>query len=184
MPFVYINYGLLSVLAVVLTIYAILREEGVEMATTADLHKLVDNMKRSNAILNRAAVDADRHAVIMDSFEKRLDLNHENMSKLAEYDRQMAAMDQASNGGPALDATFPSDAKAVPVAPSVPETPPPPAPVIAEPVVPSTPVIAPQEASPAAPVAETMPPSAPVTASAAPVSLMSGSTVGTGRLGS
>lgn len=84
------------------------------MGSPADLAKLVENMKRANSITDRAAGDAGKHSAIMDSFERRLDLNHENMSKIEEYDKLMAAMD-TGNGGPALDATFPSPSKDDPV---------------------------------------------------------------------
>lgn len=76
-----------------------------------DLQKLVDNLKRAQSITNRAANDADKHSAIMDSFEKRLDLNSDNMDKIAAYEKLMAQMDDlGSNGGPALDATFPAGA--------------------------------------------------------------------------
>lgn len=100
----YWYYGLIC-LSVLLTAYVLIEE--THMGSPSDLAKLVENMKRANTITDRAADDADKHAAIMDSFEKRLNLNHENMSKIEEYDKMMAAMD-TSNGGPALDATFPS----------------------------------------------------------------------------
>ncbi len=78
------------------------------MASPADLQKLIENMKRANGLVDRAASDAVKHASTMDSFEKRLNLNDENMGKIAEYEKLMAQMDMGSNGGPALDATFPS----------------------------------------------------------------------------
>lgn len=78
------------------------------MASPAHLQKLIENMKRANLITDRAAVDSERHGLIMDSFEKRLDLNGENMEKIAEYDKLMAAMDEMGNGGPALETTFQS----------------------------------------------------------------------------
>lgn len=84
------------------------------MATPADLQKLIENMKRAGGILNRASDDAVKHSTIMDSFEKRLDLNGENMAKMAEYEKLMAAMD-LGNGGPALDATFSSSPTVPPV---------------------------------------------------------------------
>src|SRR5882724_1224598 len=76
--------------------------EGIDMGSQADLQKLVENM-------NRAASDAAKHSLIMDSFEKRLDLNGESMGKIAEYEKLMAEMDvMGDNGGPALETTFPS----------------------------------------------------------------------------
>lgn len=74
----------------------------------SDLQKLVENMRRAQSITDRAAQDAQKHSLIMDRFEKRLELNHENMSKIEEYDRLMAQMEQIGNGGPALETTFPS----------------------------------------------------------------------------
>lgn len=84
----------------------------------ADIHKLVENMKRANALTSRAAEAAPKHAAIMDAFEQRMGLNDENMSKIAEYEKIMSAMDAGGNGGPALVTTFSSDAadKAAPVA--------------------------------------------------------------------
>ena len=83
--------------------------EGFDMGSQADLQKLVENMKRATGIVNRAASDAAKHSLIMDSFEKRLDLNGESMGKIAEYEKLMADMDvMGDNGGPALDITFPS----------------------------------------------------------------------------
>ena len=106
----YDTYSLLLICFVILlTAYAVFSEEGLSMGSPADLKKLVDNLKRANAITDRAAKDADKHSGIMDSFEKRLDLNNENMSKIAEYEKLMAEMDvMGGNGGPALDATFSS----------------------------------------------------------------------------
>src|SRR5712671_5956909 len=83
--------------------------EGFDMGSQADLQKLVENMKRASGIVDRAASDAAKHSLIMDSFEKRLDLNGESMGKIAEYEKLMAEMDvMGDNGGPALDTTFPS----------------------------------------------------------------------------
>lgn len=105
------EYWYLS-LVIVLFIYV----GGLEMASSADLQKLVENMKRAQGITGRAAADAEKHSLIMDNFEKRLDLNHENMSKIEEYDKLMASMEQmGDNGGPALDATFPSTSALPPV---------------------------------------------------------------------
>src|SRR6266576_5150309 len=81
------------------------------MPTLSDLQKLVDNMKRAQSVVNRAAGDAVKHSAIMDAFEKRMDLNHENMTKIEEYEKLMAAMDTGDNGGPALTATFSSTAE-------------------------------------------------------------------------
>jgi len=60
------------------------------------------------ALWTGASADATKHALIMDSFEQRLNLNHESMSKIEEYDKMMAAMDTGNNGGPALETTFPT----------------------------------------------------------------------------
>lgn len=83
--------------------------EGFDMGSPADLAKLVENMKRANGIVQRAADDAAKHSLIMDSFEKRLDLNDESMGKISDYEKLMAEMAaMGDNGGPALDTTFPS----------------------------------------------------------------------------
>src|SRR6266436_7186637 len=84
---------------------------GLIVPTLSDLQKLVDNMKRAQTVVNRAAGDAAKHTAIMDAFEKRLDLNHESMNKIDEYEKLMAAMDMGDNGGPALTATFSSSAQ-------------------------------------------------------------------------
>lgn len=96
--------------------------EGLTMGSPADLAKLVENMKRASGIVDRAANDAVKHSGIMDSFEKRLDLNGENMGKIAEYDKLMAEMETMGNGGPALDTTFPSTSNATVSAPAAPLT--------------------------------------------------------------
>ncbi len=93
-------------LFVILLAYLIV-PSGLIMPTLSDLQKLVDNMKRAQSVVNRAAGDAVKHSAIMDAFEKRMDLNHENMTKIEEYEKLMAAMDTGDNGGPALDSTFP-----------------------------------------------------------------------------
>jgi len=99
------EYALLS-LCLLLLFYVASKE--IDMGSPADLAKLVANMKRANGIVDRASADAAKHALIMDSFEQRLNLNHESMSKIEEYDKMMAAMDQGNNGGPALETTFQS----------------------------------------------------------------------------
>jgi hypothetical protein len=101
-------------LCLILLFYVASLKEPDDMGNPADLAKLVDNMKRANGIVDRASADAAKHAVIMDSFEQRLNLNHENMSKIEEYDKMMAAMDQGNNGGPALESTFPSTGQTTP----------------------------------------------------------------------
>ncbi len=97
-------------LFVILLAYLLVPEGLLTMPTLSDLQKLVDNMKRAQSVVNRAAGDAVKHSAIMDAFEKRMDLNHENMTKIEEYEKLMAAMDTGDNGGPALDATFPPSA--------------------------------------------------------------------------
>lgn len=82
--------------------------KGIPQMAMADLQKLIDNLKRAQAITGRAATDALKHAAIMDSFEQRLTLNEENMTKIQDYDKLMQAMDASNNGGPALETTFPS----------------------------------------------------------------------------
>lgn len=91
-----------------LTILTILLLGQTSMASPADLSKVIDNMKRAKASLDRAVSDASKHSATLDSFDARLDLNNETMNKLDEYEKMMASMDLGSNGGPALDATFPS----------------------------------------------------------------------------
>lgn len=101
---------LLVCLVVLLVGYLVaIHLEGFEMGSPADLAKLVENMKRANGIVQRAADDAVKHSLIMDSFEKRLDLNDESMGKISDYEKLMAEMAaMGDNGGPALDTTFPS----------------------------------------------------------------------------
>jgi hypothetical protein len=103
---------LLLCLCLILLFYVYSLEE-MDMGSAADLAKLVENMKRASAITDRAATDAQKHAAIMDSFEQRMNLNHENMSKIEEYDKLMAAMDMGDNGGPALATTFQSSTEGV-----------------------------------------------------------------------
>jgi hypothetical protein len=98
-------------LCIILLLYVSDLEGLIQMAA-ADLQKLLDNMKRAQGITDRAAQDAIKHAAIMDSFEKRLDLNHDNMAQIEEYDKMMGLMDlEGSNKGPALTTTFPSSTK-------------------------------------------------------------------------
>jgi hypothetical protein len=106
---------LLLCLCLILLLYVAISREATDMGTPADLAKLVANMKRANSIVDRASIDAAKHTMIMDSFEQRLNLNHENMSKIEEYDKMMAAMEQGNNGGPALEVTFPSSTTVVAV---------------------------------------------------------------------
>ncbi len=78
------------------------------MASPAELAKLIANMKRGTALVDRAVQAVDKDAAVMDRFEARLDVKDGFMSQIAEYERQMAAMDAIGNGGPPLDeATFP-----------------------------------------------------------------------------
>lgn len=89
--------------------------EGFPKMAMADLQKLIDNMKRAQAITDRAAADAIKHSAIMNSFEQRLTLNEENMTKIEDYDKLMAQMDDmSSNGGPALETTFPASTAVTP----------------------------------------------------------------------
>ncbi len=82
--------------------------EGHVMAGPADLQRLIENMKRANGIVQRAADDNVKHGVIMDSFEQRLALNDESMGKISAYEKLMAEMAaMGDNGGPSLDSTFP-----------------------------------------------------------------------------
>jgi hypothetical protein len=94
-------------LCVILMLY-VADIEGLVRMAIADLQKLIENMKRAQSITDRASRDAVRHGAIMDNFERRLDLNHENMAKIEEYDKLMAEMDMLDNGGPALETTFPT----------------------------------------------------------------------------
>lgn len=87
------------------------------MASIADLNKHLENMKRAKGIVDKAANDADKHAGIMDNFEKRLSANDENMGKLEEYNKMMDAMDALGNGGPALETTFQSSTQGSSTAP-------------------------------------------------------------------
>ena len=74
----------------------------------SDLQRLVENMQRAKSIMDRVANDAAKHSAIMDNFEKRLDINHENITKIEEYEKLLAQMDNLGNGGPPLDASFPA----------------------------------------------------------------------------
>jgi hypothetical protein len=100
------DYALLCLCLILLFYVASVREP--TMASIADLNKHIENMKRAKSIVDKAANDADKHAGIMDNFEKRLSANDENMGKLEEYNKMMDAMDALGNGGPALETTFPS----------------------------------------------------------------------------
>lgn len=95
----------LLTLVLLLLVYVSLPERFL-MASAADLQKLIDNIKSANAAVARAAADAPRHAVIIDNLNQRLTVNDQNMNKLDEFEKQMAAMDTIGNGGPVLDATF------------------------------------------------------------------------------
>src|SRR5271154_1882460 len=98
-----IDYQFLA-LAAILLVYLIFPPSLKDfiMASMADLSKQLDNLKRATGIVNRAAADAPKHAAIMDSFEQRMNLNNQNMDKLAEMEKLMAAMDTLGNGGPTL----------------------------------------------------------------------------------
>ena len=91
-------------LAFILLLYLLVNTEGFPfMASHADIQKLINTMKRANSVVDRAAADDLKHQTIIDSFEQRLNLNDENMNKIAEVEKVMA--DLGSNGGPALDPT-------------------------------------------------------------------------------
>lgn len=104
---------------------------GLTKMAAADFQKLVDNMKRASGISARAADHAVKHAAIMDRVEQRMNLNNENMTKLAEYEKLMAAMDALDNGGPPLDDTFPQAAQSnpAPIGFTAPPATPPPLPL-------------------------------------------------------
>lgn len=84
-----------------------------KMATTADIQKLVENMKRAQALTSRAASDAPKNTAIMDRFEQRMNLMNEQFGKIDEYEKQLAAMDAMGNGGPPLDETFSSSSPSI-----------------------------------------------------------------------
>lgn len=107
-----IDIAFIGLVVILVGYFVAVQIEGLTMGSPADLAKLVENMKRASGIVDRAANDAVKHSHIMDSFEKRLDLNGENMGKIAEYDKLMAEMETMGNGGPALDTTFPSTSNA------------------------------------------------------------------------
>jgi hypothetical protein len=109
------DYALLCLCLILLFYVASVREP--TMASIADLNKHIENMKRAKSIVDKAANDADKHAGIMDNFEKRLSANDENMGKLEEYNKMMDAMDALGNGGPALETTFPSSTEGSSTAP-------------------------------------------------------------------
>lgn len=84
------------------------------MASPADIARLVANMQRADALVNRAAADSEKNTAIMDRFEARLGLIGSHFAKIDEYERQLAAMDAMGNGGPPLDATFPAATPSAP----------------------------------------------------------------------
>ena len=87
--------------------YVACPEQGfIKMATPAELAKLIANMKRGTALVDRAVATVDRDAAIMDRFEARLTVKDGFMAQVADYEKQMAAMDSIGNGGPPLDITF------------------------------------------------------------------------------
>jgi hypothetical protein len=102
-------------LCVILLLY-VADLEGITQMAMADLQKLIENMKRAQSITDKAAADAAKHAIIMDNFEQRLNLNDETMLKIQEYEKLMAQMDASNNGGPALETTFQSSTKIAPIA--------------------------------------------------------------------
>lgn len=80
------------------------------MASPAELSKLIANMKRGTALVDRAVGNVDKDAATMDAFEGRLNVKDGFMSQISEYEKQMAAMDAIGNGGPAITDTFSSTA--------------------------------------------------------------------------
>lgn len=74
------------------------------MGTPTDIVKLVDRMKRAEALVNRAATASDNGDRIMNGVEQALDRFDEHMTKVAEYGQQLATMISITdNGGPPLD---------------------------------------------------------------------------------
>ena len=117
------DIAFICLVAILMGYFVVIHFEGIDMGSQADLQKLVENMKRAQGIVDRAASDAAKHSVIMDSFERRLDLNGESMGKIAEYEKLMAEMDtMGDNGGPALDTTFPSTSTVTVSPPALPPT--------------------------------------------------------------
>lgn len=86
------------------------------MASPAELAKLIENMKRGTALIDRAVQGLSKDTATMDRFEQRLTMKDGFMSQIDNYEKQMAAMDAIGNGGPPLDDTFQSAPASPPVA--------------------------------------------------------------------
>jgi hypothetical protein len=79
------------------------------MGTAADIQKLIQNAQRAQSLTDRAATEGQNAETVMNSFEKTMDRFNAQFGQMSEYEKQIAAMMGANgNGGPPLDATFPS----------------------------------------------------------------------------
>ena len=78
------------------------------MGSPADIQKLIQRAQRAQGLTDRAAKSGDQADSIMTNFEQTMNRFEANFGAISEYDKQIQAMLGASNGGPPLDATFPS----------------------------------------------------------------------------
>jgi len=82
---------------------------GDDMGTPADIQKLIQKAQRAQALTDRAANSGTDAENVMNNFEQTMNRFDAHFGGIKEYDKQIQAMLGAtSNGGPPLDATFPS----------------------------------------------------------------------------
>ena len=79
------------------------------MGTPADIQKLIQRAQRAQALTDRAANSGTDAEAVMNNFEQTMNRFDAHFGGIKEYDKQIQAMLGAtSNGGPPLEATFPS----------------------------------------------------------------------------
>src|SRR5690349_17111928 len=80
-----------------------------DMGTPADIQRMMDRIKRAQALTDRAASEGDKADSVMNAFEATLTNYEGHFTSIEEYNSQLAAMMAVGgNGGPPLEATFQS----------------------------------------------------------------------------
>jgi hypothetical protein len=100
------------------------RAKDKQMASAADIQKLIGRAKRSQALTDRAAASGGNAETVMNNFEQTMNRFDAQFGQMSEYEKQLAAMIEVGNGGPPLDETFPAPPVVAPSSGSSHVTPP------------------------------------------------------------
>jgi len=84
------------------------------MASPAGIQKLMEHVKRGNTLLEKASAGGDNAGKIMDNFEATLGKFEAHFGSIAEQEKALSSIltEMGGNGGPPLEAVFPSSAPA------------------------------------------------------------------------